>query len=86
MPLALVTVSPLVDSSPSYRGPAPRSAHSWGPACLQAGSPKGDPDVPTYQSEDCLLLNIFTPSVPRLDSEHTAQGAPLLPVMVFFHG
>lgn len=67
---------------PARRGPHPRSARAWGPGCLQAGTSKGNPDVPTYQSEDCLQVNVFTPSVPPPEGSPPAP----LPVMIFFHG
>lgn len=47
---------------------------TYGPACYQSHH---NPDAPSYQSFDCLNLNVFAP-IPA--------GAGLLPVMVFIHG
>ena len=55
----------------------PYNAISFGPGCLQDGH---NADVPTYQSEDCLQLNVFSP-----DSS-SVSNAPAKPVAVFFHG
>jgi para-nitrobenzyl esterase len=48
-----------------------RSATSFGPACPQVGARF------EQQSEDCLLLNVWSPSQAR---------AELVPVLVFMHG
>lgn len=54
-------------------------AVDWGPACPQpaayTGETKGIRDV----DEDCLYLNIFTPSV-------ESNVAKLFPVMLYIHG
>lgn len=53
-----------------------RTAHEFGPVCMQA-DPKGDSGVGAEgPSEDCLTLNIWAP--PR--------GAALRPVMIWIHG
>jgi carboxylesterase type B len=60
------TAPALVPASPTLI-----RATAFGPACPQAS-------VPGYtQSEDCLFLNIWTP---------TRSSAKNLPVLVFFHG
>eukprot|EP01065_Artemidia_motanka_P045538 TRINITY_DN6710_c2_g1_i2.p1 TRINITY_DN6710_c2_g1~~TRINITY_DN6710_c2_g1_i2.p1 ORF type:complete len:702 (+),score=129.11 TRINITY_DN6710_c2_g1_i2:116-2107(+) len=58
-----------------------RSAQNWGPSCPQLGCPaegSGHPAWPSINvsscSEDCLILNVFTP-----------VDAKDLPVMVYFH-
>ncbi len=59
------------------RPPAPwtetRSAETYGPACIQFASYAHAPN----QSEDCLTLNVWTPS---------AKAGAKLPVMVWIHG
>lgn len=56
---------------------APRKATAFGPACIQPRSrgPSIYANPPARMSEDCLLLNIWTPAA--------ARGAP---VMVWIHG
>ena len=73
-------------AAPPARFAAPTAPLPWngvrdatvdGPGCYQSCTePAGV--CPTSVSEDCLLLNIFTP----LD----ANASSLLPVIVFFHG
>lgn len=53
-----------------------RDAGRFGPACLQAPMAAVTHPVPGVGSEDCLTLNVWSPS---------AQGRPL-PVMVWIHG
>lgn len=54
-----------------------RDATADGPGCMQACTePAGV--CPASVSEDCLLLNVFTPL--------TADASSNLPVLVFFHG
>src|SRR5262250_1293959 len=53
-----------------------RNATSFGPHCPQVATPYGTPST----SEDCLVLNVFTPM-------KTNEGLPhLLPVMFWIHG
>ena len=53
-----------------------RDATSFGPHCPQVATPYGTPST----SEDCLVLNVFTPM-------KTNEGLPhLLPVMFWIHG
>jgi len=60
--------------TPAPSWPSMRNATAYGPSCLQAGSTLGSVGA---TSEDCLSLNIFTP---------TAAPAKPLPVMVFIYG
>jgi para-nitrobenzyl esterase len=55
--------------------PQLRNAHAFGPLCPQVQEPGTSEPLPPM-SEDCLLLNIWTPAA---DSAHR-------PVMVFIHG
>ena len=58
-------------------GNSPFIAQSFGPGCPQDCTlPPGT--CPLVQSEDCLILNVFTPP--------TVNPGQLLPVMVFFPG
>lgn len=68
-----------------FRSPQPvvpwtsvRDATKWGPGCYQY---KVNPDAPAQQSEDCLLVNVFTPATSNRDG-----SSALLPVMVWIHG
>jgi para-nitrobenzyl esterase len=67
-------------SPPSSPAPwtAPRAANAFGPCCPQVVSPfteLGMMENKTYQSEDCLSLNIWAPT-----------DASNLPVLVYIHG
>ncbi|MFZ5443376.1 MAG: carboxylesterase/lipase family protein [Myxococcota bacterium] len=58
-----------------------RDATQWGPACPQLEQSQGmpfDAGAPLIGQEDCLTLNVFTPTAPTPDAG--------LPVMVFIHG
>jgi len=53
-----------------------KDATKPGPICLQFNNLLGK----VVGQEDCLILNVYTPKLPKSDSkEH-------LPVMVFIHG
>ncbi|XP_013080163.2 LOW QUALITY PROTEIN: cocaine esterase-like [Biomphalaria glabrata] len=59
-----------------------RDAVTLGPKCPQLD--ELDPFDPTPISEDCLNLNIYSPTEPT--SQGTAPSTSLLPVMVWIHG
>jgi hypothetical protein len=68
---------------PTYEG-GNVDATKYGPACLQVGSFEGNSQGlnPWGNSEDCLYLQVFTPSLP-------VGGVPskgLKPVMLWMHG
>lgn len=76
------------DTGGDNRWKLPQTRPSWKPDILDAtkfgvgcSQIHHNPDVPTNQSEDCLLLNIF---VPHYCSE--PKSCSDLPVMMFFHG
>lgn len=69
-------------ASERFAPPAPpakwtevRDATKFGPGCEQGGPSSHNPDVPAIQSEDCLNVNIFSPT-----------DAADLPVLVWFYG
>ena len=67
------------DPRPKVPWTAPRSALQFGSRCPQPNFvPVGGP---VAGNEDCLFLNIYTPSLPT-----PANNTPLLPVMVYIHG
>jgi len=57
-----------------------QSALGFRPACMQEGLPIFTDNIQEHTSEDCLFLNIWTPTVPR------AGGVGSLPVLYFIHG
>ncbi|KAL1638684.1 hypothetical protein SLS58_008716 [Diplodia intermedia] len=63
------------------------SATRHGAACLQAGWFEGNALGlnPWGNSEDCLHLNVFTPSVPPA-TNHPLPPPPLKPVLLWLHG
>ena len=88
IPFAAPPIGPL-------RWRAPQPAHGWdgtretlafGEACPQFASPIGASAASPGEvvgSEDCLYLNIWTPS---FKPEEVPQGGDRLPVMVWIHG
>lgn len=62
------------------------NATAYGPACLQSGQFDGNSEGlnPWGNSEDCLSLQVFTPSLPVGDVSSKWKG--LKPVMVWIHG
>lgn len=63
----------------------PLDAASFGAGCQQRGSSK-NPDVPANRSEDCLLLNVFTPTDALEGTRAGKEGEEGVPVMVWLHG
>lgn len=65
-----------------------RDAGVFGPVCPQPGMPVIDLGQGTRQSEDCLYLNIWSPTGAAAAGGHTrpAPGAAGRPVMVWLHG
>jgi para-nitrobenzyl esterase len=57
-----------------------RDATAFAPHCAQAASPFGV----ASQSEDCLYLNVFTPTR-QTDAKNDAKHSGLAPVMVWIH-
>ncbi|KII88155.1 hypothetical protein PLICRDRAFT_161014 [Plicaturopsis crispa FD-325 SS-3] len=80
IPFAAPPVGDLRFAPPQpYTGSKNLSALSYGPACIQASIGLGIPSENT--SEDCLTLNIFTPSLPGAQSGTTKK-----PVAFWIYG
>jgi para-nitrobenzyl esterase len=65
-----------------------RDASTFGPIAPQSAAVPGitspsDPEASEPQSEDCLFLNVWTPSLPESPEEALVGGRP---VLVFIHG
>jgi para-nitrobenzyl esterase len=72
---------------PLQRWHGPREATQFGGHCAQPASPFGTETT----NEDCLYLNVFTPSkqAQKADKKQSKAGGPKpkrLPVMVWIHG
>ena len=88
IPFAEAPIGPL-----RFRDPVPKaawggvlSASQYSAGCLQqCNLPRPDFTCPKTQSEDCLFLNVFTPSLPG-DGGATSSQKKLLPVMAYIHG
>lgn len=59
----------------AYSGPTTLDATKFGAACVQTGA--------TGTSEDCLFLNIWTPTIPQSGA---SRKESLKPVMFWIHG
>src|SRR5690242_7178565 len=63
-----------------------RDARQFGPSCPQPASPFAPPGP---MSEDCLYLNVSTPTLPGGDGDHRlprGEGRHGLPVLLWIHG
>jgi carboxylesterase type B len=69
------------DSTPvAAWAPSTLDATVEAPGCIQLCTEDEPPHIcPAHQSEQCLIVNIWTPRLP-------ATGSPSWPVIVFMHG
>lgn len=73
---------------PDYQSGSVVNATRYRQACMQVGSFEGNAAGlnPWGNSEDCLHLQVFTPTLPTTLPKTSSQGAPLKPVMLWIHG
>ncbi|KAF3401238.1 Carboxylesterase 4A [Talaromyces pinophilus] len=71
---------------PGYRNGSVVNATRYREACMQVGSFEGNADGlnPWGNSEDCLHLQVFTPTLPSTLPSASTKG--LKPVMLWIHG
>ena len=82
-PYATAPVGPLrFEHSQAYNGSSNISALTTGASCMQ---PYEGIVVPGPQSEDCLFLNIFTPSLRAADIPHDEGDDEMRPVIFWIH-
>ena len=58
-------------------------ARTIGEGCVQSSTFTGGE---VWGSEDCLYVNVYTPSLTSAGSGHCDRSTALLPTMVYFHG